>query len=222
MENVAINRSYLESLSFSDLLKIADEFGIDFPEDLSRGFLIGEILEVQSEVAESSGEPEMIISDEDMTASDKALTPRSFNSTEVQILLRSPAWAFVFWNISDSDRISLEKADISQMMLRVSSFDDKDQLRSDEYFDIQISKDDNGQYVLLPSGRTYFRVDLLFNLDGIIDILSSSKVMEMPKGADFLSDMRPGRNDEVSEILKLSGFNELLLEHYKNHRESFS
>ena len=26
----------------------------------------------------------------------------------------------------------------------------------------------------------------------------------------------------VSEILKLSGFNKLLLEHYKNHRESFS
>ena len=70
--------------------------------------------------------------------------------------------------------------------------------------------------------RCFFRVDLLFNIDGIIDILSSSKTIEMPAGAEVLSDFRPGKNENISEILKLSGFNKLLLEHYKNHRESFS
>ena len=72
------------------------------------------------------------------------------------------------------------------------------------------------------AGKRFFRIDLLFNIDGIIDILSSSKLLEMPEGAAVLSDMRPGRNEADSEIMELSGFSEMLLEHYKNHRESFS
>ena len=221
MENV-ISRTYLETLSFSDLLKIADEYGIDVPEDLNRSFLIGEILEISEEMSKSSFDNDMVISDivEQMNGDD--ISVRSYNSTEVQVMLRNPAWAFVYWNISIADAQSLAKADISQMMLRISSFSEKDQVKPDEFFDIQISKEDNGQYVLLPAGRRFLRVDLLFNLDGIIDILASSKVLEMPKGAAFLSDMRPGRKGEVSELMRLSGFDSMLLEHYKNHRESFS
>ena len=164
MENV-ISRTYLETLSFSDLLKIADDYGIDVPENLNRSFLIGEILDIAEELAKSPDENEMVITDiaEQMNSDD--ISVRSYNSTEVQIMLRNPAWAFVYWNISISDMQSLTKADISQMMLRINSFSEKDQIKPDEFFDIQISKEDNGQYVLLPAGRRYLRVDLLFNLD---------------------------------------------------------
>lgn len=222
MEDREITRAFLETLSFSDLVKVADEYGIDVPEDLNRTFLIGEILEVVSDMDNSMHQQEMIISDDEYVAEENEIGVRSYNITEVQIMLRNPAWAFVYWNISDSDRISLDKAFISQMMLRISSFSEKDQIKPDDFFDIQISKDDDGQYVLLPAGKKFFRIDLLFNIDGIIDILSSSKVLEMPVGAEVLSDMRPGRNEDVSEIMKLSGYSEMLLEHYKNHRESFS
>ena len=34
MENVAVNRAYLESLSFADLVSLADQNGIDVPEDV--------------------------------------------------------------------------------------------------------------------------------------------------------------------------------------------
>lgn len=222
MEDREITRAFLETLSFSDLVKVVDEYGIDVPEDLNRTFLIGEILEVVSDMDNSMHQQEMIISDDEYVAEENEIGVRSYNITEVQIMLRNPAWAFVYWNISDSDRISLDKAFISQMMLRISSFSEKDQIKPDDFFDIQISKDDDGQYVLLPAGKKFFRIDLLFNIDGIIDILSSSKVLEMPVGAEVLSDMRPGRNEDVSEIMKLSGYSEMLLEHYKNHRESFS
>lgn len=222
MEITEINRAFLETLSFSDLVKVADEYGIDVPDDLNRAFLIGEIIEVVSDMENSMSQQEMIISDEEFIAEEKEMSVRSYNITEVQIMLRNPAWAFVYWNISDSDRISLDKAFISQMMLRISSFSEKDQIKPDDFFDIQISKEDDGQYVLLPAGKKYFRIDLLFNIDGIIDILSSSKVMEMPVGADVLSDIRPGRKEACSEIMKLSGYSDMLLEHYKNHRESFS
>lgn len=221
MENVALTRAYLETLSFSDLVKIADEEGIDVPEDFNRNFLIAEIIEVNEELSNPAKE-EMIISDEEMESLEEELVPRAYNSTEVQMVLRNPVWAFIYWNISESDRISLEKAFISQMMLRVNSFSEPDQIKPDEFFDIQISREDNGQYVLLPQDKKYFRVDLLFNLDGIIDILASSKVLAKPRGSERFAMLQPGKFGNISEIMQLSGMNELLLDHYKNHRESFS
>ena len=41
-----ISRTYLESLSTADLISLADEYGIDIPEELNRRFIIGELLEV--------------------------------------------------------------------------------------------------------------------------------------------------------------------------------
>lgn len=221
MESVALNRAYLETLSFLDLVKIADREGIDVPEDFNRNFLIDEILEV-TEYKKNFEKEEMIISDDEIITTPNELIPRAYNSTEVQIMLRNPAWAFIYWNISDADRIALDKAFISEMKLRINSYSEKDQLKPDEFFDIMISKEDNGQYVLLPAGKKFFRVDLLFNIDGIIDILSSSRVLEMPQGSERFVELRPGKKEDMSPIMELSGMNELLMEHYINHRESFS
>ncbi len=221
MENVVLSRAYLETLSFSELLKIADKDGIDVPEDFNRNFLIEEILEVQEDF-EKIELDDMIISDEESESPKEDLVPRAYNSTEVEMVLRNPAWAFVYWNISESDRISLEKAFVSQMWLRVNSFSEKDQVKPDEFFDIQISKEDNGQYVLLPQNKKFFRVDLLFNLDNFVDILASSKILEKPRGTERFASFQPGNLGSMSEIMKLSGTETLLLEHYKNHRESFS
>lgn len=221
MENVVLSRAYLETLSFSELLKIADKDGIDVPEDFNRNFLIEEILEVQEDF-EKIELDDMIISDEESESPKEELVPRAYNSTEVEMVLRNPAWAFVYWNISESDRVSLEKAFVSQIWLRVNSFSEKDQVKPDEFFDIQISREDNGQYVLLPQNKKFFRVDLLFNLDNFVDILASSKILEKPHGTERFASFQPGNLESMSEIMKLSGTETLLLEHYKNHRESFS
>ena len=222
MENVQINRAYLETLSFSDLQKLADDYSIDVPENFNRGFLIGEILEVAEESYKKNLEPDMNITEEEEESCDDSEMPRSYNSTEVEIILRNPAWAYIYWNISDYDRDSLEKAFVSELRIRVSSFSEKSQVKPDEFFDIQISKQDNGQYFLLPAGKKFFCVDLLFCLDGIIDILASSEVLEMPTGSSRLVDVHPGKEEGLSPIMELSGMKELLLQHYKNHRESFS
>ena len=44
METEKLTHAYLETLSFPDLCKIADEYGLDVPESLNRRFLIGEII----------------------------------------------------------------------------------------------------------------------------------------------------------------------------------
>ncbi|MEE1167293.1 MAG: DUF4912 domain-containing protein [Treponema sp.] len=219
MENVSISRSYLETLSFADLLKLADDLGIDVPEDFNRNFLIAELLEAH-EIPLPDGFEDMTFNDAIEAESNEVI--RGYNNTEVQVILRNPAWAFVYWNMSDADKESMNQAFVSQLRLRVSSFSQADQQKPDEYFDIQISADDSGQYVLLPAGKKFFRVDFLFNLDGIVDILASSKMFEMPVGSVHLADMRPGTYDDIPEICKLSGMKQLLVQHYKNHRESFS
>ena len=46
MNEEPMNRASLEKLSFSDLVQLADEYGVDVPEDLDRRFLIAELLEL--------------------------------------------------------------------------------------------------------------------------------------------------------------------------------
>ena len=45
METPVLSRQKLESFSTQDLLDLADDYGIDIPEDLNRRFIIEEILE---------------------------------------------------------------------------------------------------------------------------------------------------------------------------------
>ncbi len=222
MENARINRAYLETLPFSGLLQLADEYGIDVPENLNRRFLIGDILEVMEESEKSPDEPEMIISETAAPEAERGQLPRAYNSTEVEIMLRNPVWAFLYWNISEADQLSLSRHPERTTMLRVSSFSEKDLQKPDDSFDIQISGGDNERYVLLPPGKRYFRADLISAAGESAKILASSKIFEMPHGSRLLTEMRPGRLPALSPVMELSGMRDLLLEHYKNHRESFS
>ena len=111
-----------------NVIKTAFYSYTDIPENLNRNFLIGEMLDSSEENKKVSTEFEIDISEKELLAEKEELSMRSCNSTEVQIVLRNPAWAYVYWNISDSDRTSLEKAFVSQMMIRVSSFSEKEQI----------------------------------------------------------------------------------------------
>ena len=223
MQNDKLTRAYLETLSFSDLVILADNYGIDVPENLNRSFLIAELIEVSEELEKIAEEPEMVVTDEEaVIPEDPNKLPDFYNSTEVEVLLRNPAWAFVYWNISESDIQALSKGFITQLMLRVCSFSEKDQQNPDDAFNIQISMDDREQYVLLPAGKQYFRIDLLCSIDDVVDILASSNVLEMPEGTTRLANIHPGKVSDISKIKELSGMKELLFNQYENHRESFS
>ena len=51
MEQNFLSRTYLETLSTADLISLADDYGIDIPDDLNRRFIIGELLEFADELA---------------------------------------------------------------------------------------------------------------------------------------------------------------------------
>ena len=119
MKEEPISREYLETLSFSDLVRLADEYGVDVPEDLDRRFVIEELLEIVEEEANTPDE-EMIIAAGDNPETAEILTG-NYNETQVSGVLRNPAWLFVFWNISDADIIKLKDIPGCSLKLRICS-----------------------------------------------------------------------------------------------------
>ena len=49
MSDMRLSRAHLETLPTADLIALADEYGIDIPENLNRRFIIGELLEAAEE-----------------------------------------------------------------------------------------------------------------------------------------------------------------------------
>ncbi len=215
-----MNRAYLETLSFSDLVKLADKYGVDVPEDLDRRFLITELMELAEESLHEE-DSAMIISTQELPGYNTHL-PKGYNETQISFILRNPVWAFVFWDISESDLLMLKSAADSSLALRVCILSSEKDLTPQEVFEIEISKNENEQYVLLPSGKRFVRVELVYSSESGREVLAFSPVVTIPKGSEFVENLHPGIEQKISEIIKLSGIEEILTEQYKNYRHSFS
>lgn len=220
MEVENINRAYLETLSFSDLVKLADEYGVDVPEDLDRRFLIGEILELVEENKRFE-EENMVISSSENEVNDNVL-PKGYNETQISCILRNPAWVFVFWDISENDIAMLKSIKNSSLSLRVCSLTSDHEFTPEEVFEIEIPKGVNEQYVLIPSGKRFIRIELVYSNGTNREILAFSSVVEIPKSSKYVDSFKPGMDKDFSEVIKLSGIEKILKEQYTNHRHSFS
>jgi len=218
MENQKITRAYLETLSFSDLSALADEYGIDVPENLNRRFLIGELLEIALEDVKTE---EMKISSADDQNHNQSLT-KNYNETQINVVLRNPAWAFVFWNISDADSDMLKKLPNYNLMLRICSLTSEEEQIPEEAFEIQATSGIQEQYILLPSGKKYIKVELVYTKGTSGKVLAFSPVLKIPEGSKYINDLQPGRDNDFTDIELLSGMKDVLMDQYKNHRHSFN
>jgi hypothetical protein len=109
MEENPVTRSYLESLSTGELVRLADGSGVDIPPELDRLFIIGELLE-SARKDDETGDDESFQEAplrQDAFAEPAAL-PRIYNITYLEVMIRDPLWAFVFWEIRNDDREVLE------------------------------------------------------------------------------------------------------------------
>jgi len=221
MERKFLTRQYLETLSSSDLMALADDYDIDIPADLNRRFIIGELLEVAEELKTSKNN-EMIISS-DSVDEESFVLPKTYNETYLNVVLRNPAWAFVYWDISAEDLSHLKKCEALSILLHVSFFEDMEEMKSDDSFDIQISLDDRDQYILIPFGKKLMRVDLIYSSDTSrrVNVLASTRKVELIHGCKALVECAPGKVLKFSPIMELSGMNDLLRIHYARHRQSF-
>lgn len=218
MREETINRAYLETLSFSDLVRLADEFGVDVPEDLDRRFLIAELLEISEENE---------VFDEEMVESAQTEIPEitlqgNYNETQITGILRNPAWLFVFWNISDSDYNKIKADPENTLKLRICSLQDPKDPVPEEAFEINTASDNQEQYVLLPNGKKFIKVELLLVTPTSGEVLAYSSVISIPQGSELVNNVNFDPDMEFSPIIELSGIRKVLTEQYKYHRHLFS
>jgi len=155
MEELPLTKAHLESLANADLLKLADRFGIDITQNQDRVFLIEELLEVSSLEGDEPGTPEDEMAD--LVFVESAPLPRYYNVTFIEVMIRDPFWAFVFWEIKASEKEQLEKAqDFNGYCLRVKLLNDafkmaaagvSDRQGLEEMLTVQVSTVDTAWYL---------------------------------------------------------------------------
>lgn len=221
MEKINMSRQKLESLSTSDLLLLADDYGIDIPDNLDRRFIIGEILEAAEEFSSPRGtEIKVNLSDEEEIPD---TLPMSYNDTKIYAVLRNPAWVFVFWDIKESEKDAVTgDPGFEGFFLRSIFFDSPEAEKCSDSFDIQVSLESNEQYVLVPNGKRYFMVQLACTVDGAVRVLANSRRIEIPEESKTISNIQPGKSLDLPPLVELSGMKQLLHDHYVNHRQLFS
>ena len=215
MSDTKLNRAYLETLPSADLIALADDLGIDIPENLNRRFIIGELLEAVDDMADS---------DDDLEESSEITTanlPETYNETVISAVLRNPVWLFVYWDVKKDHITLIHKSDkVQSLSLRVHMFHRDDPNSIADSFDVPITIEDRNRYVLLPAGFGSVRVDLVMNLENdAYEVWSSTGLITLPYVSQRIANPLP--ETPVSPVLKLSGLPELLRTHYMNHRQSF-
>ena len=220
MDDEVITRAYLETLSFSDLKKLADEYGVDVPEDLDRRFLLSELLEIAEENRQDKTAG-MIISFENSTNQSTNL-PQGYNETQISCVLQNPVWAFVFWDISDTDMNMLSALPGYSLSLRVCILVSETELSPKECFEIELPNGVNEQYVLIPAGKNFIRIELIYSSGSNREVLAFSPVVAVPKSSSNVEKYQPGVENDFPPIMKLSGIDKILEDQYKKYRHSFS
>lgn len=221
LDTKKLTRNHLETLSSSDLISLAEEYGIDIPDDLNRRFIIAELLDVIEDLLEDESDIE-IVEDEEGCLLKKEPLPLSYNESIITALLKNPAWLFVFWDIKESELEScIKEKGFITFSIRVCFFKSEDDEKPGEYHDIPIKYTDRAQYVFIPHDEYAVRVDLISEFKNAnSSVLARSKKIIIPK-CD-LESQSLSVNTKDSPILELSGLPELRRLQYINHRQSFT
>lgn len=216
------SRQQLEAMSTSQLIAFADKYGIDIPSDLDRRFIIGELLEAEEEFDSSEKKTEVQISDDDEPVPDTL--PKTYNNTCIDAVIRNPAWLFVFWDIKESDISALsQEFSFESAFLHISFFDSAESEKSDDSFDVKIPLEPNEQYIMIPGGKKFARIDLAASFSGkSAEILASTRMIEIPEESKKILEMQPGKKLDFPPLVQLSGIKKILHDNFLNHRQSFS
>jgi len=227
MEELQLTKAYLESLANADLLKLADDWGLDVTQNQDRDFLIEELLDVSSlEGDESNGAPEEETTD--LVFVESAPLPRYYNVTFIEVMIRDPFWAFVFWEIKASEKEQLEKAqDFNGYYLRVKLLKTEagisDRQGLEEMLTVQVSPVDTAWYIgfapnsenevlgpdenQLKTGQNQYIVELCASVGENETVLAVSAPIRMP-GLPELPKKAGEQDRELGEnrLVSLSGY----------------
>jgi len=145
--NGQLSRSRLESLSTTELVKLAEDFGVDIPPGLERIFIIEELLLESAYLSEPKTENEIQIIP---SYTESVALPKQYNISFIEVIIRDPLWAYVFWEIKSHDREMHENEDdFNGYCLRVIPLVEGENIQKskENSFTVSIDKDDSARYL---------------------------------------------------------------------------
>ena len=182
MDSSCYSTQYLERLSTDELVKLAEKNGMDIPPDLERMFIIEELLYLDRGGigrTEESGEHTAL--------------PKQRNISTIEVLVRDPLWAFVFWEIRGHDQdgdfclraIPLKKDGISPDMAGS--------------FTVPVGAHDSAWYLgFPPDGGNYFKVELCVIRGEQYTTIATSRPFKMPR----LVESKRDSNGEMQAVYR--------------------
>jgi hypothetical protein len=203
MEDTVLTRPYLESLATDELIRMADIRGFDIPPGLDRIFIIEELLETafEEEAVEDEEEESPLKADfADAGFFEAVALPKQYNITFLEVIIRDPLWAFVFWELKGSDKEAIEKApDFNGYYLKVSPQNgDKEGV-----FFVPVGIDDTAWYLGFPAGDEAERKTRRYVVELCADRGGEASLVSSPA---FTLPGLPGRFIAGDEALRrLSG-----------------
>ena len=223
MEDVPVTRAYLESLTTSDLIRMAESVGVDIPPELDRVFIIEEVLEICSADGDSGNLPENGLIDTVLFES--AMLPKQYNISFIEVIIRDPLWAFVFWEVKAQDKEQIEKSqDFDGYYLKIlplqaenlegasneGASNEAPSLEEIKDFRIPVKPDDTAWYLGLSPDmfgeisqveqQSFFKVEFCAKMKGEEMALAVSNPVKLPLLPSAATEQ------DINPLLRLSGY----------------
>jgi hypothetical protein len=185
MDDSRLTRSHLENLSTDELVKLADSFGVDIPSGLERVFIVEELLEL---VRNDEPAPEEDLKNRtDFT--EAAALPRQYNISYIEVMIRDPVWAFVFWEVKGHDKELYEQdPDFTGYCLRVIPLPPGGDSRAgafqadrEDSFTVPVGTTDTAWYLGFSPGAGCYQVKLCALREEEELALAISRPFKMPR-----------------------------------------
>ena len=211
-----ITRSYLETLTTGDLIRMADSMGVDIPLDLDRIFIIEELLELDAADSDDSGDP-ALVDMKDTVFVESAPLPKQYNITFIEMMIRDPLWAFVFWEIKAQEKEQFEKApDFDGYYLKVVPSNKSAKPSPPEgVFTIPVKPEDTAWYLgLSEDGSSFpergrqsqFTVELCVSIDEEETVLAVSNPVTLPELPEVSAGAEKNGGASENPLIRLSGY----------------
>jgi len=204
--DVPVSRTWLESLSTAELIKLADSYGIDIPHGLERIFLIEELLEysntgVQEKADDLEINPAYI---------ETAILPKHYNISYVEVIIRDPLWVFVYWEIKGHDREIHERAEnFKGYCLRVVPLSEENKELNEASFTVPVNADDSARYLGFAEHSSQSHGRYVIKLAVIRGSSELTVVESLPFCLPRLIENEEINNMKENPLFRLSGVQDL-------------
>ncbi len=170
--DVSQTLSSLARLTLRQLRTIASELGVPLYSRKSKQALVGEVAERQ----EKRGG--------DLKAIEQELTAPSIDSSETRVVFlpRDPQWAYVFWEIADTDRKRAQKEGASRLCLRLADVTGMQDGNAHPHTlqEVPVDSHSTEWYLPVPLCDRDYRVELGYRINTTWMSLAFSSVARVP------------------------------------------